>query len=123
MTQICLALSGLVLRAVEHKKPIEQLFASLHKLQSQDNENIAVLELLTVLPEEVVEDQNVDRSIDPNSRAQFTREVHAAVFCFPGRLLLTNVSSLMVKSCFAVVFSASFSYTQSFRVPVAPVGT
>ncbi|MQL88168.1 hypothetical protein Taro_020720 [Colocasia esculenta] len=75
LTQICLALSGLVLRAVEHKKPIEQLFGSLHKLQSQDNENIAVLELLTVLPEEVVEDQNIDRSIDPNSRAQFTREL------------------------------------------------
>lgn len=75
LTQICLALSGLVLRAVEHKKPIDQLFASLHQLQSQENENVAVLELLTVLPEEVVEDQNVDRSIDFTSRSQFTREV------------------------------------------------
>ncbi|XP_078433747.1 ARM repeat superfamily protein [Wolffia australiana] len=75
LTQICLALSGLVLRAVEHKKPIDQLFASLHKLQSPDEENVAVLELLTVLPEEVVEDQYVDRSIDLNSRSQFTREL------------------------------------------------
>ncbi|CAA7396031.1 unnamed protein product [Spirodela intermedia] len=75
LTQICLALSGLVLRAVEHKKPVDQLFASLHKLESQENENVAVLELLTVLPEEVVEDQNVDRSIDFTSRSQFTREL------------------------------------------------
>ena len=75
LTQICLALSGLVLRAVEHKMPIDQLFASLNKLQSLEDENVAVLELLTVLPEEVVEDQNVDRSIDFAIRSQFTREV------------------------------------------------
>ncbi|XP_029122253.1 uncharacterized protein [Elaeis guineensis] len=75
LTQICLALSALVLRAVEHKKPIEQLFASLQKLQSQENGNVAVLEMLTVLPEEVAEDQNGDRNIDAASRCQFTREL------------------------------------------------
>ncbi|XP_073005339.1 uncharacterized protein [Typha latifolia] len=75
LTQICLALSALVLRAVEHKKPIEQLFASLHQLQSQENGNLAVLEMLTVLPEEVVEDQSGDRNLDAATRCQFTREL------------------------------------------------
>ncbi|WOL00603.1 transportin MOS14 [Canna indica] len=75
LTQICLALSALILRAVEHRKPIEQLFSSLHQLQSQENGNLAVLELLTVLPEEVAEDQNGDNNIDAASRSQFTREL------------------------------------------------
>lgn len=42
---------------MEHSKPIEKLFYSLHNLQTQENGNIAVLEMLTVLPE-VVEDQS-----------------------------------------------------------------
>lgn len=42
---------------MEHSKPIEKLFYSLQNLQSQENGNIAVLEMLTVLPE-VVEDQS-----------------------------------------------------------------
>lgn len=75
LTQICLALSALILRAVEHRKPIEQLFSSLHQLQSQENGNLAVLEMLTVLPEEVAEDQNRDHNIDAARRSQFTREV------------------------------------------------
>ncbi|KAH0463465.1 hypothetical protein IEQ34_008047 [Dendrobium chrysotoxum] len=75
LTQICLALSALVLRAVEHKMPIEQFFSSLNELQSQENGNAAVLEMLTVLPEEVVEVNNGDGSIDAGSRCQFTREL------------------------------------------------
>ncbi|OAY85542.1 Transportin-3 [Ananas comosus] len=63
LTQICLALSALMLRSAEHKKPVEQLFASLHELQSQENGNLAVLAMLTVLPEEVVEDQSGDRNL------------------------------------------------------------
>lgn len=55
LTQICLALSTLLLHAVEHEKPIEKLFYSLQNLQNEDNGNIAVLETLTVLPE-VVDD-------------------------------------------------------------------
>ncbi|XP_028553838.1 uncharacterized protein LOC110092572 isoform X2 [Dendrobium catenatum] len=74
LTQICLALSALVLRAVEHKMPIEQFFSSLNELQSQENGNAAVLEMLTVLPEEV-EVNNGDGSIDAGSRFQFTREL------------------------------------------------
>lgn len=57
LTQICLALSALILHMMEHSKPIEKLFYSLQNLQSQENGNIAVLEMLTVLPE-VVEDQS-----------------------------------------------------------------
>lgn len=75
LTQICLALSALVLRAVEHKMPIEQFFSSLNKLQNQENGNAAVLEMLTVLPEEVVEDSSGDCSIDARSRCKFTREL------------------------------------------------
>ncbi|KAI7754126.1 hypothetical protein M8C21_014870, partial [Ambrosia artemisiifolia] len=56
LTQICLALSTLILHAVEYNKPIEKLFYSLQNLQGQDDGNIVVLEMLTVLPE-VVEDE------------------------------------------------------------------
>lgn len=75
LTQICLALSALVLRAVEHKKPIDQLFTSLHKLQRQDNGNIAVLEMLTVLPEEVIEDRITDCNISSARRCQYGQEL------------------------------------------------
>ncbi|KAK9052298.1 hypothetical protein SSX86_028927 [Deinandra increscens subsp. villosa] len=56
LTQICLALSTLILHAVEYYKPIEKLFYSLQNLQGQDDGNIVVLEMLTVLPE-IVEDE------------------------------------------------------------------
>ncbi|CAM6048212.1 unnamed protein product [Sphagnum compactum] len=52
LTQICVVLSALVLRAVEWRKPVEQLF----ELQGQGIGSNAILELLTVLPEEVIED-------------------------------------------------------------------
>lgn len=75
MTQICLALSALVLRAVEHGKPIERLFYSLQGLQNQDDGNIAVLEMLTVLPEEVIDTQNTDSRISSAQRSQYGQEV------------------------------------------------
>ncbi|GAB4848593.1 hypothetical protein Ancab_003300 [Ancistrocladus abbreviatus] len=75
LTQICLALSALVLRAVEHRKPIEQLFYSLQNLRSQDNGNIAVLEMLTVLPEEIVEDQSTDSGVNSARRPQYAQEL------------------------------------------------
>ncbi|KAG8656082.1 transportin MOS14 isoform X2 [Manihot esculenta] len=75
LTQICLALAALILRAVEHGKPIEQLFYSLQTLQNQDDGNIAVLEMLTVLPEEVVDTQNTDTSISPAHRSQYGQEL------------------------------------------------
>ncbi|KAL3697054.1 hypothetical protein R1sor_011130 [Riccia sorocarpa] len=75
LTQICLALSALVLRAVEWRKPVEQLFASLSELQDQGTGSNAILELLTVLPEEVMEDQTVNSSVESTRRWQFTREL------------------------------------------------
>ncbi|XP_058098425.1 protein transport protein SEC13 homolog B-like [Magnolia sinica] len=75
LTQVCLALSALVIHAVEHKKPIKQLFFSLDRLRTQDNGNIVVLEMLTVLPEEVIKDQNTDCNISSNRRCQYGREV------------------------------------------------
>ncbi|XP_030483962.2 transportin MOS14 isoform X1 [Cannabis sativa] len=76
LTQICLALSALLLGAVEHGKPIEQLFYSLQNLQTQqDDGNIAVLEMLTVLPEEVIENQHGDTKLSLTNRTQYAREL------------------------------------------------
>lgn len=75
LTQICLALSALVLRAVELKKPVEQLFASLYELQGQGVGSNAILELLTVLPEEVIEDNTVNATVDSVRRWHFTQEL------------------------------------------------
>ncbi|KAL5581494.1 hypothetical protein UlMin_013936 [Ulmus minor] len=75
LTQICLALSALMLRAVEHGKPIEQLFYSLQNLQSQDDGNIAVLEMLTVLPEEVVDNQHGETKIHLANRSHYGQEL------------------------------------------------
>ena len=76
LTQICLALSALIIRSTEHRKPIEQLFYSLQNLQSQDDSNVAVLEMLTVLPEEIVENQNIDCNISSDRRCQYGQEVY-----------------------------------------------
>ncbi|CAL5439541.1 unnamed protein product [Camellia sinensis] len=57
----------------QHSKPIEQLFYSLENLQSQDDGNIAVLEMLTVLLE-VVEDPSTDSIISPARRGEYGRE-------------------------------------------------
>ncbi|KAF3631614.1 putative acetyl-coenzyme A synthetase, cytoplasmic [Capsicum annuum] len=73
LTQICLALSALMLHAVEHGKPIEKLFCSLQSLENHDEGNIAVLEMLTVLPE-VVEDQNTDFRTSSAQRREYGRE-------------------------------------------------
>uniref|UniRef100_A0A7N0U9M2 Exportin-1/Importin-beta-like domain-containing protein n=1 Tax=Kalanchoe fedtschenkoi TaxID=63787 RepID=A0A7N0U9M2_KALFE len=75
LTQICLALSALIIRAVEHRKPMQQLFYSLQNLQSQDGGYIAVLELLTVLPEEVILDQKFDTTISSTCRSQYGQEL------------------------------------------------
>ncbi|CAI9111638.1 OLC1v1011901C1 [Oldenlandia corymbosa var. corymbosa] len=55
LTQICLALSTLLIHAVDRGKPFEKLFYSLQNLQSQEGGDNAILEMLTVLPE-VIED-------------------------------------------------------------------
>jgi transportin-3 len=75
LTQICLALSALILQVVAHGNPIEQLFYSLRNLQSEDNGNIAVLEMLTVLPEEVVDNQRIDSKINSLNISHYTQEV------------------------------------------------
>ncbi|XP_059294401.1 transportin MOS14 isoform X3 [Lycium ferocissimum] len=74
LTQICLALSALMLHAVEHGKPIEKLFCSLQSLENHDEGNVAVLEMLTVLPE-VVEDQNTDYRTSSAQRREYGREL------------------------------------------------
>lgn len=74
LTQICLALSALMLHAVEHGKPIEKLFCSLQSLENHDEGNIAVLEMLTVLPE-VVEDENTEYRASSAQRREYGREL------------------------------------------------
>ncbi|XP_076939623.1 transportin MOS14-like [Bidens hawaiensis] len=61
LTQICLALSTLILGATDYHNPTQKLFHSLHNLQGQDDGNVVVLEMLTVLPE-VVEDECKNKS-------------------------------------------------------------
>lgn len=79
LTQICLALSALVLRSEEWKKPIEQLFAGLNELQEgHGNGSSAILELLTVLPEEVIEDQKNNATVSSARRWHFSQEVFTA---------------------------------------------
>ncbi|XP_061372363.1 transportin MOS14 isoform X2 [Gastrolobium bilobum] len=75
LTQICLALSALVLQVVANGNPIQQLFYSLQNLQSQDDGNIAVLEMLTVLPEEVVDNQRIDSTIRSSHKNHYTQEL------------------------------------------------
>ncbi|XP_051140247.1 transportin MOS14 isoform X2 [Andrographis paniculata] len=74
LTQICLALSTLVLHAVEHGRPIEKLFYSLQNLRNQDNGNTVVLEVLTVLPE-IIEDQSSDHGVDSAQRLEYEQEL------------------------------------------------
>ncbi|KAH6811312.1 ARM repeat superfamily protein [Perilla frutescens var. frutescens] len=76
LTQICLAISTLILHAVEHGKPVEKLFYSLQNLQTQDNGNAAVLEMLTVLPE-IIEDQNSDFCVTSARRKEYGQELLA----------------------------------------------
>ncbi|XP_044466271.1 transportin MOS14 isoform X2 [Mangifera indica] len=75
LTQICLALSALILRAVEDGKPVEKLFYSLWNLQSEDDDNVAVLEMLTVLPEELIDTQASDCNISSAHRSQYGQEL------------------------------------------------
>ncbi|KAJ8752437.1 hypothetical protein K2173_004073 [Erythroxylum novogranatense] len=75
LTQICLALASLVLQTVEHGKPIEQLFYSIQTLQKQNDSNVAILEMLTVLPEEVSDSHNTESKIDLACRSQFCQEL------------------------------------------------
>ncbi|KAM7509352.1 hypothetical protein LguiA_019805 [Lonicera macranthoides] len=74
LTQICLALSALILHVVEHGKPIGKLLYSLQSLQSQDDGDIAVLEMLTVLPE-VVDDKTTDCNLGSAMRCEYDREL------------------------------------------------
>jgi transportin-3 len=69
LTQICLALAALALRA---EGGVDGLFARMPHLPDP-----ALLELLTVLPEEVAQDQSGDTGIDSASRCRYTRELLA----------------------------------------------
>ncbi|KAF0897018.1 hypothetical protein E2562_031318 [Oryza meyeriana var. granulata] len=69
LTQISLALAALALRA---EGGVDGLFARMRHLPDP-----AVMELLTVLPEEVVQDQSGDTGVDAAARCRFTRELMA----------------------------------------------
>ena len=74
LTQICLALSTLLLHAVEHGRPIEKLFYSVQNLQSHEGGHIAVLEMLTVLPE-VFEDHITNNCKTLTIRDEYEQQV------------------------------------------------
>ncbi|XP_044981352.1 transportin MOS14 isoform X3 [Hordeum vulgare subsp. vulgare] len=67
LTQICLALAALALRA---EGGVDGLFARMPHLPDP-----ALLELLTVLPEEVAQDESGDTGVDSATRCRFTREL------------------------------------------------
>ncbi|EMS52797.1 Transportin-3 [Triticum urartu] len=67
LTQICLALAALALRA---EGGVDGLFARMPHLPDP-----ALLELLTVLPEEVAQDESGDTGVDSVTRCRFTREL------------------------------------------------
>uniref|UniRef100_A0A0E0BJZ3 Exportin-1/Importin-beta-like domain-containing protein n=1 Tax=Oryza glumipatula TaxID=40148 RepID=A0A0E0BJZ3_9ORYZ len=69
LTQISLALAAMALRA---EGGVDGLFARMRHLPDP-----AVMELLTVLPEEVVQDQSGDTGVDAAARCRFTRELMA----------------------------------------------
>lgn len=111
LTQICLALSALILRAVEHEKPIEQLFYSLQNLQSQDDGNLAVLEMLTVLPEEIVDNQNADCKISSACRNQYIQEVNNVSLDALGSILFSFNPFLCLISSLISSHAASCTYS------------
>lgn len=98
LTQICVALSALVVRAVEATKTIDQLFASLHELQGQGSGSNAVLELLTVLPEEVLEDQSF-LSVDSGRTSQFPLKVLSHTGTVLEFLLQQSTSDVLDNTC------------------------
>ncbi|XP_024525819.1 transportin MOS14 [Selaginella moellendorffii] len=75
LTQICLALSALIFRSPEARSLIQQLFGRLYELQCQGSGSHAVLELLTVLPEEVTEEKTIVANVNSDHRRQFSDEL------------------------------------------------
>lgn len=115
LTQICLALSALILRAVEDGKPVEKLFYSLWNLQSEDDDNVAVLEMLTVLPEELIDTQASDCNISSAHRSQYGQEVYNFSFRFATTILLFVTHciflSFIVLAFYLFVYFVWFAYT------------
>ncbi|CAL9214770.1 unnamed protein product [Arabidopsis halleri] len=64
LTQICLALSALLLHADPYSKPFDKLMFALQNLQAHDDGNVVLLELLTVLPEEISDTRHVSHHSD-----------------------------------------------------------
>ncbi|CAH8382526.1 unnamed protein product [Eruca vesicaria subsp. sativa] len=64
LTQICLALSALLIHADLYSKPFDKLMFALQSLQAHDDGNVVLLELLTVLPEEISETRHVAHQSD-----------------------------------------------------------
>ncbi|KAL0732764.1 hypothetical protein Bca4012_008973 [Brassica carinata] len=64
LTQICLALSALLLHADPYSKPFDKLMFALQNLQAHDDGNVVLLELLTVLPEEISDTRHLSHQSD-----------------------------------------------------------
>lgn len=64
LTQICLALSALLLHADPYSKPFDKLMFALQNLQAHDDGNVVLLELLTVLPEEISDTRHLSHLSD-----------------------------------------------------------
>jgi transportin-3 len=64
LTQICLALSALLLHSDPYSKPFDKLMFALQNLQAHDDGNVVLLELLTVLPEEISDTRHFSHHSD-----------------------------------------------------------
>ncbi|XP_017975076.1 PREDICTED: transportin-3 isoform X3 [Theobroma cacao] len=133
LTQICLALSALILRSVEHGKPIEQLFYSLQNLRTQNDGNAAVLEMLTVLPEEVIDTQTTDSKISASHRSQYGQELlsHTPVVIefllqqsenkFEGGIQLNERNKKILRCLLSWVRAGCFSEIPQGSLPTHPL--
>lgn len=94
LTQICLALSALLLHADPYSKPFDKLMFALQNLQAHDDGNVVLLELLTVLPEEISDTRHVSHHSD------LRQEVSSFSFAFPQSLCF--LSSFYLTLLFAL---------------------
>ncbi|CDP16761.1 unnamed protein product [Coffea canephora] len=132
LTQICLALSTLLLHAVEHGRPIEKLFYSVQNLASHEGGHIAVLEMLTVLPE-VFEDHITNNCKTLTIRYEYEQQLllHTPMVIefllqqsekrFGGGVQLADTNKKILRCLLSWVRAGCFSEIPAASLPSHPI--
>lgn len=94
LTQICLALSALLLHADPYSKPFDKLMFALQNLQAHDDGNVVLLELLTVLPEEISDTRHVSHHSDLRQEVFSFSFAFSQSLCFLSSFYLTLLFAL-----------------------------